>query len=189
MITRRKILKYVGLLFLVAAIGLITGCANVLTSASQKSPGFTGRIEKLLIVTQTTEKALVGHYGRMFPKIVDMLAKENVKADVLLVDKLTLNIPETIAAKTKDVAATQMLTIDLDSFSNRTIYLGTTAASQFEYDVVLHLRDAVSQKALWSGKIHVVQDYSIMAMDSNMQEIAARVVAMMKADKLIWQGL
>lgn len=169
---------------------VLTGCANNVNLLSHKEADYQSRLGRTLLVTSTPDEALdingpiklnAHYYARVVDNLKTGLEERGVPTVVLKLDRLALEPKHLVEQAVKNHGATVVLALDL---AQRTMRRQGQAYSQ-SYQLRATLTDLAQQRTVWQTSMNVVQDYNAFTMDSNMQDIAAKVIGALEQEKLL----
>lgn len=173
---------------------LISGCAHEVKHASNRDASYQGRINQTIVVTSTPDgildiegpiKLSAHYYGRALDYLKKHLEKNGVKAELLKVDSLAIDSKGALDKELEKRAAKSVLTIEIENrkVSNYHPLWGRLWSQS--YEIQISLMDMANKQVIWRSSFKVAQDYNAFTMDQSMEDLALKIVGLLKQDNLI----
>lgn len=184
------------IMLLVTAVFLMSGCANQIKVATNKDQSYQSHLTKTILVTNTPDDALdiqagllklnPHYYSRAIDYLKAELEKNAVSVEIAKTDPLAVDQNKAIESAKERLQATTLLTVNVANRQRGTANpLWSSRLPAQSYEIQISLTDIVTHKTVWKSSFKIEQDYNAFSMDSNMHEIATRIMSSLKDDNLL----
>lgn len=173
---------------------LLAGCAHEVKLASNRDAAYQGRITQTVVVTSTPDSALdiegfiklnAHYYGRALDYLKTNLEKNGIRTELVKIDSIAVDSKQTLEKELEKRAAKSVLTVEIENRKVSNFHPLWGRMFSQSYEIQASLTDLTDKRVIWRSSFKIAQDYNGLTMDKNMEDIALKIVSLLKQDNLI----